>query len=179
MTDELRPEYEEGFWKEGVRGKYAKMEILRSNEPLPILLHLPTVFLAGPTNRDDTPTAWRVEAIQHFKELGFDGSLYVPEPFAENFDKQVAWERNGLMNASFVLFWVPRSIGDKVLALTTNIEFGRYVNQSSRIIYGRPDWADNVRYLDWLYKEETGDEPVNDLRKLIEKTLERIPSRWD
>jgi len=152
------------------------MKILHSNESLPVHCPTPTIFLAGPTDRNRLPdqqhTPWREEAIRHFKELGFNGTLYIPEPFADNFEKQVSWERECLEHASLILFWVPRDLGNDVLGLTTNVEFGRYVT-SERTVYGRPEFADHVGYLDWLYRLEAKDEPVNDLRKLVEKAIER------
>ena len=32
-----------------------------------------------------------------------------------------------------------------------------------RVFYGRPDWAERVRYLDWLYPRHTQRKPYNNL----------------
>jgi hypothetical protein len=70
-----------------------------------------------------------------------------------------------------ILFWIPREL-DKMPAFTTNVEFGYWLAKTpSRIIYGRPDNARKIKYLDWLYKKESKMEIFNSLEKEIIKTL--------
>lgn len=112
------------------------------------------IFLAGPTSRTPNNPGWRPEAIKIFTELNFDGPVYIPEPSPGDtwlrYEEQVAWEWEGLDRAKTVLFWVPR---DMVLmpALTTNVEFGRYLD-SGKIVFGAPDNAAHNRYLEHACK---------------------------
>ena len=38
-----------------------------------------SIFLAGPTPRDDETISWRTDAIQYLKMNNFDGIVYIPE----------------------------------------------------------------------------------------------------
>lgn len=136
-----------------------------------------SVFLAGPTPRDQSVSSWRPEAIQVFTDLKFDGALYIPEPragdFSHDYEDQADWEHLGISNAGVVLFWVPRDITGGMPAFTTNVEFGWVVrmayeeNNPQRVFYGRPDGADRCRYLDWLYNRYMKKSPYNDLETMI------------
>ena len=59
------------------------------------------------------------------------------------------WEREALINATVILFWVPRKLPD-MSAFTTNVEFGYWLH-SGKVVYGRPNDASKIKYLDWLY----------------------------
>ena len=107
-----------------------------------------SIFLAGPTPRKIEVKSWRDEVCKKLEELGFDGVVYVPEYSThgkfEDYDvqshtNQVEWERTALLNASVILFWIPREIPD-MPAFTTNVEFGYWIH-TGKIIYGRPDEA--------------------------------------
>lgn len=61
---------------------------------------------------------------------------------------------------------------------TTNVEFGYWVKSKSKlkpgkVLYGRPDTAEKIKYLDWLYNKVTGQQPVNELTALLELAIER------
>lgn len=69
------------------------------------------------------------------------------------------------------MFWIPRSLPN-MPAFTTNVEYGYWISKNSeKVIYGRPDDSEKNRYLDWLYKTETGKMPINDLTMLLEMQL--------
>ena len=79
------------------------------------------------------------------------------------------WEREALTEATVILFWIPRSLPD-MPAFTTNVEFGYWLH-SGKVIYGRPDDATKIKYLDWLYKEDYNKTPINDLDELLKESI--------
>lgn len=128
-----------------------------------------SIFLAGPTPRENDVESWRSEACKFLEKCEFDGVVYVPEystwkPKADYVD-QASWEREALTNATVIVFWIPRELPG-MPAFTTNVEFGYWIH-SGKILYGRPDSASKIKYLDWLYKTDTGLEPKNDIKELL------------
>lgn len=119
-----------------------------------VILARKSIFLAGPTPRDEAVHSWRPYAIKLLREMGFDGVVYVPEyetgEVLHNYDNQIEWEWKALDQAGAILFWVPRNL-ETMPAFTTNVEFGYWV-RDDRAFYGRPSSAVLVRYLDSLYK---------------------------
>lgn len=134
-----------------------------------------SIFLAGPTSRKEA-TRWRDEAIKILEELKFEGIVYNPEYSTrlpkEDYVDQAMWERHGLMNATIILFWVPRHLPD-MPGFTTNVEFGYWLH-SGKVLYGRPDEAEKIKYLDWLYELDYDKKPINDLKELIEEAIKII-----
>ena len=135
-----------------------------------------SIFLAGQTPRDKNTISWRNEAIKILEKLGFDGIVYVPEystwkPKADYVD-QAMWERDGLSNATIIVFWIPRHLPN-MPAFTTNVEFGYWLH-SGKIIYGRPNEAEKIKYLDWLYKLDYNEEPVDSLEELLKICVNKI-----
>jgi nucleoside 2-deoxyribosyltransferase len=118
----------------------------------------PSIFLAGPTVRGNQPhlTSWRFAAIEEFEKQGFKGDLIVPEfTSKKESDKGKEWvpiwEYNGLKKADCIMFWVPRT--RELIALTTNMEFGYWqAREPQKMIYGRPDDAYRMGYLDIMWK---------------------------
>ena len=136
-----------------------------------------SIFLAGPTPRDKETISWRNEAIKILKEKNFDGIVYIPEDEfvrKNDFIDQAEWERKALFNATVIMFWIPREL-EKMPAFTTNVEFGYWISKNpEKVIYGRPDNARKIKYLDWLYKKESKINVFNKLEETIEKSLELI-----
>ena len=135
-----------------------------------------SIFLAGPTPRDKNTISWRVYAVEKLKELGFDGTVFVPEystwkPKSDYVD-QANWEKEALTEATIIVFWLPRSLPD-MPAFTTNVEFGYWI-PSGKVLYGRPDGAPKTKYLDWLYKTDYGKEPFDNLDDLLEEATKVI-----
>lgn len=134
-----------------------------------------SIVLCGPTPRDTNTPSWRPEALKILKKLDYDGIVYVPEykdgkGYNSSFEKvKYTWERNTYLNSTVILFWVPREIPN-MLGLTTNVEFGYWL-KSGKCIYGRPDFAQRTRYLDWLYNLEYNKEPYNNLEELLKETI--------
>ena len=135
-----------------------------------------SIFLAGPTPRDKDTISWRVDAVKILEKLGFDGVVYVPEystwkPKTDYVD-QAMWERIGLSNATIIAFWIPRHLPD-MPALTTNVEFGYWLH-SGKVIYGRPNDAEKIKYLDWLYKLDYNKDPIDSLEELLKICVNNI-----
>ena len=120
-----------------------------------------SIFLAGPTPRNKDVKSWRPTAIELLRDqLNFAGTVLIPErkDWSAKFDytDQTEWEAAGLKHATAIVFWVPRQM-DVMPALTTNVEFGFWMARApEKVLYGRPDSAVYVRYLDWMYAKYTG-----------------------
>jgi hypothetical protein len=146
------------------------MNIIYCDQPVEVInpwSH--SIFLAGPTPRSSTVPSWRPAAIAILKEMGYDGQVIVPErehdSWKINYDEQVEWEHYGLETCDVIAFWVPRQMAT-MPALTTNVEFGRYV-ASGRALYGRPENAEKCRYLDYIYKKYNRHPVYETLRELM------------
>lgn len=153
-----------------LEGRYSSLEsantsadltIVHSDDPMPTYCHS-TIFLAGPSCRFEEgmviEESWRHRAIEILRKSGYTGHVFVPIPkkffegigttvleTLEHYDEQIKWEDQALARADVIVFYLERS--DKNTGLTTNIEFGRYL-ESRRMVYGHPFDAVSVRYLD-------------------------------
>ena len=142
-----------------------------------VIIAKKSIFLAGPTPRDEAIHSWRPFAIKLLREIGFDGVVYVPEystgEILHNYDSQITWEWDALDVAGAILFWVPRKL-DNMPAFTTNVEFGLFVKED-RTFYGRPDNAELIRYLDNLYKRHHKDRHIpSDLHSLCRSCVDYV-----
>jgi len=143
-----------------------------------------SMFLAGPTPRSDDVKSWRPDALRLLEKFGYDGVVYIPE-FREgckpkdfsDYEGMVEWEKKGLTQADVILFWVPRN-NTTMPAFTTNVEFGTWL-KSGKCVYGRPDNAEKIRYLDWLYKDLTKQTPQNSLEFTVLKSIEKENLGYD
>lgn len=120
----------------------------------------PSIFLAGPTPRDETTPSWRPKMLELLSL--FPGNVFIPEAapsaWAHDYDGQVEWELDALTAATVIVFWVPRDLGlikDQkqgepaqmaMPALTTNAEFG-YWARSGKCVLGAPPKAPKLGYL--------------------------------
>lgn len=82
------------------------------------------------------------------------------------------WERIALTNASLIIFWIPRHLPD-MPAFTTNVEFGYWLH-TGKVIYGRPNDAEKIKYLDWLYEVDYGKRPETDLESTLLKAMNSL-----
>ena len=149
---------------------YSNQEIIKGEK---------SIFLAGPTPREKDIISWRNEAIKILENLGFDGIVYVPEysswkPKTDYVD-QAMWERVGLSNATIIAFWIPRHLPD-MPAFTTNVEFGYWLH-TGKVVYGRPNDAEKIKYLDWLYKLDYNEEPIDSLEELLNVCIEKTNNK--
>ena len=140
------------------------------------------IFLAGPTKRGGTfEDSWRRDACLYLSRNGFDGIVHVPENMNDMFEdvyaiKQAMWEWERLDAADMILFWVPRKFPENP-AMTTNVEFGTFTAAyPSKCLYGRPDDADKVQYLDimWDYRVRNGEPVYGDLHVMLDRCLEKF-----
>lgn len=131
--------------------------ILNYSDKNVIVSNQSSIFLAGPTPRDKDTISWRVEAIKYLKKINFDGVVYIPEDeFIRKNDyvDQAEWEEKLLQMRLSYFSGFPEL--DKMPAFTTNVEFGYWLAKTpEKIVYGRPDNARKIKYLDWLYKKES------------------------
>lgn len=151
-----------------------------------------TVFLAGPTVRGNQPhlISWRFEASRLFKQKGFWGNIIIPE-FTDKTESDKyrydipVWEFNGLSKCHIIMFWIPRT--RELIGLTTNHEHGYWMaRERGKVIYGRPDDAYRVSYLDIMWAEDAkrrGEEvggihipcPIyNTLEKTVEAAMTKM-----
>ena len=132
-----------------------------------------SIFLAGPTPRGQDVVSWRKEACAILEKMGFDGVVYVPEYSnwkpKDNYVDQAMWERKALTAATIIIFWIPRHMPD-MPGFTTNVEFGYWLH-TGKVIYGRPDDAEKIKYLDWLYEVDYSKKPFNSLQELLKQAL--------
>ena len=130
-----------------------------SDKPILIDKNKKSIFLAGPTLRNAPfSESWRKEACEILEQNGFDGIVYIPEFEVGNnpidFLNQVEWEREGLMNADIIAFYIPRKLPD-LPGFTTNVEFGTYLEKRKEATWlCTPEGSEKNRYLKWLYNKE-------------------------
>lgn len=114
-----------------------------------------SIFLAGPTPRDEDVLSWRPVAIEMFKYFGFDGTLLIPEleggwnrEYA--YKTQIDWELEAMEKADIVLFWIPRDL-ETMPAFTTNVEFGIWISKDpKKIRIGIPNTAPKCEHIKYL-----------------------------
>lgn len=156
------------------------MQVIYSDQSL-VEFRRQSIFLAGPTEREDLSKSWRKEALILLEELEYAGTVCIPEPLSgiwPDFAVQVEWEWQALHGSRAICFWVTRRLPD-LLGLTTNCEFGYYLGRNKPLFYGRPDGAPHTRYLDWLgqkhHAPSGGIWPVeNDLKEVLRKAVDFV-----
>lgn len=134
-----------------------------SNEP--VKKNIKSIFLAGPTLRGEPyDNSWRKYACKKLNELGFDGLVYIPEFETGNMKpdltEQASWEREGLQNATIILFYIPRKFPD-LPGFTTNVEFGMWLAKKPKSCeLCIPKNAEKINYLKWLWNIELPGKPI-------------------
>lgn len=156
------------------------MEIIYSDKKVNTV-NKKSIFLAGPTPRSNLVKSWRPDAIEILNKLNFDGDVFVPERsdrnYRQSYQDQIEWELFGLNNVEIIVFWIPRDMLT-MPALTTNVEFGSYLNlRPHNILYGRPDFSANNNYLDYIYERKLLNKPFNNLDTLLDATCNLINKR--
>ena len=155
-------------------GVLPRMEVIYAQKPFPTKV-TKKLFLAGPTDRRPIPTAWRQEALQHLRDLGYDGHVFVPETedgsWNGNLDAQFEWEDEGLSQADAIVFWVPRDL-KTMPGFTTNIEWGLWAD-SGKVVWGAPEGAAKI---DWAerYARKFCVPALRDLKATLKLALDQI-----
>jgi len=115
----------------------------------------PSIFLAGPTPRSPDVESWRPHVVELLDRIGFfkdnNGVVFVPEPWAGNWEKQVEWEDEHLKRSSCIMFWIDRNL-EYMPGFTTNIEWGAWC-QSGKVVLGIPEGAPKTRYIQYYAKK--------------------------
>lgn len=142
-----------------------RQHVIRYETPIAELCEHPRpfIFLAGPTVRGNQPhlrPSWRIAAVELFKQRQFPGTLILPEftdpdESDKGRDELPEWEFNGMRGADCIMFWIPRT--RELIGLTTNFELGYWLRFRGKVVYGRPDDAYRIRYLDILWKLDAED----------------------
>lgn len=134
------------------------MKLIFARQPVVDVLH--SIALVGPTPRSKDVLSWRIDAVKHLEQLGFQGSVLIPEnpdftfrDWEKDFpyDEQVEWELEMLEKATCLMFWIPRDMVT-LPGLTTNDEFGAF-KRSGRVVLGTPPDAFRVKYQRWYAKK--------------------------
>lgn len=142
------------------------------------------IFLVGPTPRTAEDASWRPQVLHLIEafnqETTIDLVIFIPEPRAggqyTDYLAQVTWEKQQLERADAILAWVPRDMNTSLKGLTTNVEFGKYID-SDKLFYGRPPEADHIKYLDWLYTDITSRQPATTLATLVQNVLDYLKTQ--
>lgn len=156
---------------------------------------IPSLFLAGPTDRKHLRTYWREEVVNHLASLygyGQKINVFIPE-FASHDDRRkhkdgdflsyadiTTWEQTRLFHPDVhVLFWIPRS--ERLPAFTTNVEFGLLMGmgQRHRIHVGSPDAAIHMRYLQRVFTYNLDGTPTGrKWHNTIPSVLQEVTNVW-
>lgn len=137
------------------------MQVVFANQPLPPAgkggIVPNSIFLVGPTPREQGIETWRPQALAKLKAAHFTGHVFVPEDdtwgFQGDYDHQVWWEIEGLGKAAAVACWMDRRI-PSMPAFTTNTEVGfLMMAKPERMVIGTPEGAQKVRYQQTLARD--------------------------
>lgn len=138
-----------------------------------------SIFLAGPTPRENETKikSWRPNMIKCLEQIPekFISEIYVPEMrngvWKTEYLDQVEWEEEAIEKADILLFWVPRDIKGGMPGLTTNVEFGWWLDKKKWIVLGYPPGADSCRYLEYKFKKFFGKEAqtATTMKELVEQ----------
>lgn len=140
-----------------------------------------SIFLAGPTPRAKDVESWRPNALQILNNMGFKGTVLVPEMEGEwtndfEYGDQIDWETKALEQCTVILFWIPREL-PTMPAFTTNIEFGYWLaKEPKKVTLGFPKDAYKMNYIEYKAKEAFI-ECNHCLESTIVKTLHKIKYR--
>lgn len=160
-----------------VKFKDENMIVLWNREEFPEKV-TKSIFLAGPTPRIDKSLSWRKEALAFLEKFGYNGIVVIPEEKekafrVENVDIQTDWEFQMMSAVDCIVFWVPRQLRPdfEMIALTTNAEFGRFLETGKLVVGGPPD-AERNRYLKYLSQGRY--EWQDSLEDLMKKAVEFV-----
>lgn len=134
-----------------------------------------SVFLAGPSPRQLGQPNWRTDALKMLADTGYDGVVFIPllreGNYDYDFENQSAWENSCLNMSDVIMFWVPRNVKE-LPGFTTNVEWGMY-KDSGKVVFGYPDGAEKVRYLQYQALE-AGLPVYHTLAETIQATIAKL-----
>lgn len=150
------------------------MDIVYALEAVP-QTYSKSIFLAGPSPRDESHENWRESALEMLVEANYDGVVFVPLPrdgaWTYDYTSQIKWETKCLGIADVILFWVPRDM-ETLPGLTTNVEFGNWFD-SGKCVLGAPSSAVKMRY---LYHQANSEHvpQSHTLRSTVKNAMDKI-----
>ncbi len=156
------------------------MKIIYSQQPIPNRI-TKSIFLAGCTNRTENEgISWRLEAITFLENIGFDGTVFMPEyenttlntSDAFDYAAQIEWEDRCLAIADKVIFWLNRKLDVGRFGLTSNVEFGKWMN-SGKVYLGYPPNADKINYL-LHHAEKLNIKTFTDLKRMLIEVIDDL-----
>ncbi len=155
--------------------------VLHYQELQPVPEDVPSVFLVGPSSREDVLNfKWRPFAVHFLRTHGYKGIIIVPEPrnddwsFKDSFPVPiVSWERERVLSVQKVVAWVPRH-PTQLPGRVTNTELGflggmAYANPErfkDRLIWGYPRNAWKVKSEHHWIAETADIQPFHDLEEM-------------
>lgn len=159
-----------------ILNKESNMKIIYSQQPIPTRI-TKSIFLAGCTPRDKETPSWRKNALTFLENLGFDGTVFVPEfegdVISENLDysAQIEWEEKCLNISDVIVFWIDRNL-TTMLGLTSNIEYGKWMD-SGKVMLGYPETAEKMRYLEY-YAEKLFIPSFRTMQSLLISAVDKL-----
>ena len=150
---------------------------------------VPSVFLAGPSSRDDVLNfKWRPFARHYLRQGGFQGVIIVPEPreddwsFKDSFPTDiVSWETTRLLSVDNAVVWLARH-QVQLPGRVTNTELGflggmAYADPErfkDRLVWGYPLGAWKVKSEHHWIGDIAGVEPFHDLQEMCDHICSRF-----
>jgi len=149
-----------------------------------------SVFLAGPSSRDDIlEFKWRAYAVHYLRHFGFQGVIVVPEPrendwsFKETFPTEiVSWERKRLLlQVDRGVFWIPRH-QIQLPGRVTNTELGFLAGMAyasperfkERLVWGYPPNAWKMKSEEHWVSQTAGIAPWQNLEAMCEHVAKSL-----
>jgi hypothetical protein len=143
---------------------------------------VPSLFLAGPSSRDDVlEFKWRPLAVHFLRLYEFKGIIVVPEPrendwsFKATFPTEiVSWERQRLLiQVKKAVFWIPRH-QTQLPGRVTNTEIGFLAGMAfadperfkERLVWGYPTNAWKTKSENHWVHETAGIKPWHNLESM-------------
>lgn len=114
-----------------------------------------SIYLAGTNIMSPwDKIGWRDKAVKYLEEIGYSGTVFIPEdnpsdsykypdPIRnpDKFKKQIEWEQKWLKGADAVVFWLPRTT--EKAGLISNFELGQLI-ETGKIFAGCPCLSNKV-----------------------------------
>ena len=111
-----------------------------------------SIFLAGPVYNTGLEKSWRDIVIYTLKQLNYTGVVFIPEMRDGgrcDYTLEIhEWENRCIACSDFILMNLYKNIEKGIYGLTSNIEFGRYIN-SKKLVLNFTDSYD-FKYMEYV-----------------------------
>ncbi len=115
------------------------------------------IYLANPTKEVE------LEALSTLEQKGFDGVVYIGG-IAER-----EWNEEAIKNSNAVVLWVSKPQSETP-SFTRCVNFEELIS-TGKLLYGRPNDADRLKYIDWLYEFDMSEKPFASMEELIDTAI--------